>query len=85
MIGRQYRLLIQMKELEQKGVHEKQISAELHTHPYVTGKLLRQARNYSFTALESALEQILVCDIALKTGAAPRFTLEQLLISLVNN
>lgn len=84
MIARQFRLILQTKELEQKGFTEKQITGELGTHPFVTGKVLRQVRNFGFTELEKALALLLECDVALKTGAPARLTLEQLIIKLVN-
>ncbi len=82
MIARQYRLIIQAKELAQKGFSEKQITSELKTHPFVTGKLLRQARYYSFSELERILDLLLQCDVALKSRGIPKLTLEQLIIQL---
>lgn len=83
MIARQYRLIIQVKELASKGFSEKQISSELRIHPFVTGKILRQARYYQFAELEKILSLILECDLDLKTKGNPRFTLEQLLLKLI--
>lgn len=83
MITRQVRLILQTKELEQKGFTEKQITSELGIHPFVTGKILRQVRNFGFVELENALTLLLECDVALKTGAPARLTLEQLIIKLI--
>ena len=85
MIARQYRLILQAKELEQKGYTEKQITSEMKLHPFVTGKILRQGRSYGFGELEKALAAVLDCDVALKSGAAPRLAMEQLLINLVES
>jgi len=84
MIARQFRSLLQVKELEHKGFTEKQITADLGLHPFVTGKLLRQSRNFGFTELEKALALLLEGDVALKTGSSPRLTLEQLILKLVD-
>lgn len=83
MIARQYRLIIQAKELARKGYSEKQISSEIKTHPFVTSKLLRQGRNYQFAELEKILSQILECDLALKTKSNSRVILEQLLFQII--
>jgi len=83
MIARQFRLILQTKDLEKKGYTEKQITSELGTHPFVTGKVLKQSKNFGFAELEAALEFLLECDVALKSGAPARLTLEQLVIKLV--
>jgi len=68
MIVRQFRLLLQVKVLYGAGCDEKQISGRLQLHPYVTGKCLRQSRNFTREELEKALEEILATDVAIKTG-----------------
>ncbi len=83
MIARHFRLLLSAKDLAVKGYSEKKTASELSLHPYVTGKLLRQGKNFSFRQLEDSLRLILDCDIALKTGAAPRPALENLLLGLL--
>jgi DNA polymerase-3 subunit delta len=85
MIARQFRLLLAAKDLVQKGYAEKQITAELGVHPFVTGKILRQAKNFAFKELEESLQSILDTDIALKTGTAPKTALENLILRLVKN
>lgn len=85
MIARQFRLILRAKDLERNGFTEKQITEELSLHPYVTGKIMRQSRNFSFIELEDSLRFILECDTALKTGALPRQSLEDLVFKLVWN
>lgn len=82
MIARHLRLLLAAKELQQRGYTEKQITAELAQHPFVTGKLLREGRSFSFAALERSLSLALECDLALKSGMAPRLALEDLILKL---
>lgn len=84
MIARQFRLLLLVKEAAQKGWPEKKISAELSLHPFVTGKILRQARNFSFAQLEKSLQLILQSDLGIKTGLKPDLTLETLIIKLTS-
>lgn len=83
MIARQFRLLLSVKDLRQKGYAEKQITSELSLHPYVTGKIYRQSGNFSFRELEDSMQFILDTDISIKTGAAPKTALENLILKLV--
>lgn len=83
MIARQFRLLLAAKDLARAGFTEKQISAEMSQQPFVTAKLLRQARNFSFAELEDALRLILESDVAMKTGSPHRQTMEDLILKLI--
>ncbi|MFZ5752765.1 MAG: DNA polymerase III subunit delta [Bacillota bacterium] len=85
MIARQFRLILMVKDLEQRGFSEKQITAELSLHPYVTGKILRQARNFTFPELERNLEIILETDFALKNGSPVQAALENLILKLATS
>lgn len=85
MIARQFRMILRAKDLERNGSTEKQITEELSIHPFVTGKILRQAKNFSFIELEDSLRYILECDMAIKTGSQPGKSLEDLVIKLVWN
>lgn len=82
MIARQFRLLLLAKDLESRGYTEKQITAELALHPFVTGKILRQAKNFTFRELEHCLAAVLTTDVAVKTGSIPRLALENLVLQL---
>jgi DNA polymerase-3 subunit delta len=82
MIARQFRLILLVKESAQRGLTEKQITTELGLHPFITGKLLRQGRNFTFPQLEKSLQLILESDVGLKTGLPPPITLETLVFSL---
>jgi DNA polymerase-3 subunit delta len=68
MVARQFRLLLQVKVLHGTGYTEKQIASRLQLHPYVTGKCIRQSRNFQQEELEKSLEDILEADVAIKTG-----------------
>lgn len=82
MITRQFRLILLVKDLAKRGAAEKQIATELSLHPFVTGKILRQTRNFSFAELERSLRLILESDIGMKTGLNPHLTLESLVFNL---
>lgn len=83
MIARQYRLILAVKDLEKRSYTEKQITSALAIHPFITGKILRQAKNFSFSDLEQALFLILNADVAIKTGSTGHSTLEDLVLKLV--
>ncbi|HHY06361.1 MAG TPA: DNA polymerase III subunit delta [Clostridia bacterium] len=84
MITRQFRLILLVKDLGQKGYTEKEITAKLKLHPYITGKIRRQAANFSFLELEKSLELIRKYDLGLKSGFKPQITLENLIIALAS-
>ena len=85
MIARQFRLILLAKELAKRGLTEKQITSELSLHPFVTGKILRQAGKFSFEELETCMQQVLEGDIAIKTGAPGGITLEGLILNLAGS
>lgn len=68
MIIRQFRLLIQVKELAQDGKRPSAISQELKLHSFVTGKLYQQSQGFSLSQLEQIYRHLLDIDIGAKTG-----------------
>ncbi len=68
MIVRQFRILIQVKDLMMKEKNQKQISTELKQHPFVITTSMRQAKNFSFAILKNIYQELLQIDIATKTG-----------------
>lgn len=68
MIVRQFRLLIQVKELSQAGENANSIARILQLHPYPAGKLYRQARNFTADQLEKIYRHLLATDAQIKTG-----------------
>lgn len=68
MIIRQFRLLIQVKELADDGLKPPAISKEIRQHSYVVGKLFQQGRGFSLTQLESIYRHLLAIDVDVKTG-----------------
>lgn len=70
MVVRQFRLLIQTRELLDEGRGD-QIAADLHLHPFVAEKLTGQARRFSTAQLEEIYRRLLLIDEAIKTGQMP--------------
>jgi DNA polymerase-3 subunit delta len=80
MIVRQYRLLLQAREMLNERASEADISKTLALHPFPTGKICAQARNYSLSDLEQIYRRLLEYEVEIKTG---RIDAEAALDSLV--
>jgi DNA polymerase-3 subunit delta len=83
MIARQVRILIQVKELADRGMTGREIAGELHLHPFVVEKGLRQVRNFEMEQLEAAHEKLVDADWAIKTGKSEDLlALDALIVAL---
>jgi DNA polymerase-3 subunit delta len=71
MIVRQFRLLLQTREILDEGGNETQVTAELKLNPYVTPKLCKQARSFTLPGLEDIYRRLLAMDEAIKTSQIP--------------
>jgi len=69
MMTRQFRILLQVKELLRKGTVAEDMRSLLGLHPYVLEKATSQAHNFSNSQLETIYHQLLELDVAAKTGA----------------
>jgi DNA polymerase-3 subunit delta len=68
MIVRQFRILIQVKELSAQGLAATTIAKRAGLHPFVAEKTGRQAMNFSIGQLEVIYARLLETDLAIKTG-----------------
>ena len=68
MIVRQFRLLIQVEELQERSLPAPEIAKALGQHPFVVDKISQQARNFSIEQLERIYSHLLELDVAIKTG-----------------
>jgi DNA polymerase-3 subunit delta len=68
MFVRQFRLLIQVKELADSGKRAPAIGQELKLHSFVVGKLYQQSQGFSLSQLEQIYHHLLDIDIGCKTG-----------------
>ena len=69
MITRQFRLVIQAKDMSDHGTSPTEIGSRLGLSPnFPMDKLLRQATSYSYARLTAAYQELLRTDIAIKTG-----------------
>jgi DNA polymerase-3 subunit delta len=83
MIVRQYRLLIQVHWLMQRGETEREIAKRLSIHPFVAKKTRSQATFFSQAQLERAYGILTKSDLAIKTGKlTPEAALDLLIAEL---
>lgn len=68
MITRQFRILLQVRELAEGRVAPEAMAAQLKLHPYVIKKATPVAQGFSFARLEAIYRLLLATDYAVKTG-----------------
>jgi DNA polymerase-3 subunit delta len=83
MIVRQFRLLLQMKDLAARGKTLDAAREQLKLHPFVADKTWKQALNFSLPQLEAIYQKLLDVDVAIKTGRSePTIALDVLIVEL---
>ncbi|MBN1953816.1 MAG: DNA polymerase III subunit delta [Anaerolineae bacterium] len=84
MIVRQFRLLIQTKELSQQGENHASIATILGIHPFPARKLYGQAQNFTPAQLERIYRYLRETDLQIKSGQlAAEVALDLLVAGLV--
>lgn len=68
MIVRHFRILIQVKDLMDRGNAKPQIISKIKQHPYTISTAMQQSPNFSFDTLRGIYEALLQIDIGMKTG-----------------
>ena len=81
MIHRQFRLLIQAREILDEGGNLKSIEKELDTKSFIAKKLYNQAQRFSMKQLLAIYRRLLGIDEGIKTGGMPGQTAFELLIA----
>jgi DNA polymerase III subunit delta len=64
----QFRNLVKIKPLSEKGFSPKDIAVKIKMHPYVARKSLEQARNFSGENLKNLYQRLCDIDFETKTG-----------------
>jgi len=83
MVIRQFRLLLQAREVMDTGGRQAEISRDLHIHPFVAGKLADQGRRFDLPGLEAIYHRLLELDESMKTGQlTTELALELLVVEL---
>ncbi len=81
MIHRQFRLLIQAREILDGGGKAQDIERELKVLGFVSRKLADQARRFSMRQLLEIYDRLLKIDVDMKTGGTPGDVAYELLIA----
>ncbi len=81
MIVRQFRLLLQAKELAGEGLRPPAIASRLKIHAFVAGKVAQQCQQFSLDQLEHIYDHLLQTDVGVKTGQSDMVTALSLLIA----
>lgn len=81
MFIRQFRLLIQVKELADEGLRPPAISKQLRLHSFVVGKLYQQCQGFGMSQLEHIYKHLLEIDVGVKTGRNDMTTALNLLVA----
>lgn len=83
MIARQFRSLMQVKELDDARQSPDDIARQLHIHSFVARKAAWTARSFTFDRLDAIYRRLLETDLAVKTGRiAPDLALDLLVVEL---
>ena len=84
MIVRQYRLLLQVKEILDAGGNVSVIKIKLGLHDFVANKLVRQSHRYTIETLEYIYKRLGAMDLAMKTGADHELALDIMVAGLTS-
>jgi DNA polymerase-3 subunit delta len=83
MITRQFRILLQLKEMSGAGATQQEMQSKLHMHPFVLEKGLNQARGFTMERLEAIYRRLVEVDASIKRGRMePELALDLLVVDL---
>jgi len=86
MIARQIRNLLAIKELDQDGLKESEITKKLQLHPYVVKNTLKQSRNFTIESLLGFHRDLVQTDYLTKTSSAePKALVIQMVLRACQN
>jgi len=86
MVIRQFRLLLQAREILDERGGSAQVQQALGLHEYVAGKISEQARRFSLPALEAIYHKLLEMDEGAKTSQMPLdLALDVLIVELAKH
>ncbi len=68
LMARQFRMMLQTKELKQKGFSQQQIASQIGAHPYAVKMADEQAAKYDLTRLRQILSELAELDFRMKSG-----------------
>ncbi|WLD92144.1 DNA polymerase III subunit delta [Alkalihalobacillus sp. AL-G] len=83
LLARQFRIILQVKQLREQGFTEKKMASTLSLHPYAVKIASRQGNSFSDNELKTILIQAADADFKMKTGQMDKtLTLELFITEL---
>jgi len=83
LLTRQFHLLLQVRELQQKGAGRDQIASACHLQSFVAGRYMSQAASFTQEQLLGAIRKAMELDAAIKSGnLRDNLAVEILMVSL---
>jgi DNA polymerase-3 subunit delta len=82
MLAKLYRMLLQVKYLEDKGKNQYEIAQEIKAKPFYIKKCMEKTRSFSLQELAKNLKILHLADLKMKSGSPARRTLELLIPDL---
>lgn len=80
LITSQFRTILQVKRLQQKGYTQYQIAQQLKIHPYTAKLAMKRQSGFTFTELKQIMDRIAEVDLQMKTGAMEKSIAFELLL-----
>jgi DNA polymerase-3 subunit delta len=84
MLAKLYRMLIQVKYLEDKGLGQYDIARELSAKPFFIKKCQEKTGKFTLKELAKDIMMLHRADLKMKSGSPPRLTMEMLIPELCN-
>jgi DNA polymerase-3 subunit delta len=82
MLAKLYRMLLQVKCLEERGLGQYDIARELNAKPFFVKKCAEKTGRFTVKELSENIRKLHYADLRMKSGASPRLTLEMLIPEL---
>lgn len=85
MMARQFRIILKVKYMRREGNDSKVIATRAGIHTFLVNECVKQAQNFTFAQLESAIRECLETDEGIKTGKInPELGVELILVKYSN-
>ena len=85
MVIRQFRLMLQAREIIDEGGNESDVAKKLHQHQFVAKKVSVQCQQFEMPALKNIYQHLLKIDLDMKTGGMPGDIALYILITQLSN